>query len=152
MQIPGRAVFQFLFFSLALIWILFARSANQGEALCLAVFAVIIGLSFIKITKPVSLLKLKFNDRDLFIDDFLKAVQKQGFAPIGNLGRHYFFQRFDYLRFDTKTIELKFAEENECLITAPSKEAARLGKALQNYTELREREFLKETDKLMENP
>jgi hypothetical protein len=157
MNTINRIIFQLIVLSVLLNWFVLYRLSKQEPqfswwtALLAIPVILLTGAGAFYLDKNhVNLIKMKFNDRGLYVDDFIKMAGKIGFLPTTVMGDHYFFSRTSYFPPKTEIIDLKFFEDGECLVTCPTSIANNLKKALQAYVILREREFLKETDRMME--
>ncbi len=93
--------------------------------------------------------KMKYQDRNLFINDLVKTAKESEFVFQGQLENHIFFVRHHYFPPIKELLHLKFQEDNECLLVYPQQIEKLVKKHLGPYITLREREFLKETDQLM---
>ena len=155
MNALNRIIFQVFFFSILINWFtlyLVQRSApifNWPVVISIMLSSLVVSTLVARRLKP-SLMKVKFNDRGLFIDDFIKAMTAKEFHPTAAIENHYFFKHINFFPPQIEIVHLKFQEDNECLITYPPTIQTSLTHHMQPYTLLREREFLKETDKMME--
>lgn len=152
----NRIIFQVIFFSVFINWIVLYLVQRDTPVFNWSVVIIVMASSLVvsalvaRRLKP-TFMKVKFNDRGLFIDDLIKAMSSAEFHPCATIDNHLFFKRTSFFPPQVDVVQVKIQEDNECLITYPPMAAAALTKQMQPYALLRERDFLKETDKLMEN-
>lgn len=148
MQYVNRALLQYLLLTVSLNWLILYHLKFVG-LLTLAILPLVlfIPLYFKKSYKQT--LKARYFDKDVFVEDLLRALEKGSFYPCSSFENRLFFKSSSVFLSSEPVIDVHFIDNQECVIKYPSSAADLLTKNLSSYIKLREKEFLKETDRLM---
>jgi uncharacterized membrane protein YcgQ (UPF0703/DUF1980 family) len=155
MRIVNQVVFLILMLSVLVNWIdLYELKKLNGQSFAPILYGLagaLIAIVFTYRKMHVHFMKVKFKDRALFISDLIKAMDESLFIPTASFDNRLFFKRTSLFVVREDTVEVKFEEDNECLIKYSEFASKSLKKHMSPYVTLRNVDFITETNKLMDN-
>lgn len=151
MPIVNRLILKTSLLSLLLIWAMAYRLnvINLPNVIIILVILIADPTMWFK-TSVREVLKVRFSDKQMFLNDLIRAMEKVSFVPSTSFEGRVFFKRVHLFHLFEEFIEVQFDVDSDCLIKLPYTYKKEFQKSLAAYLKIREVEFLKETDKLME--